>query len=79
MGELLTTATLLLRLVLLIAEQSKERKQQDAGWVAAINAVLENSHKNLAYAEAERIAAEEAHSKDPTDDAFLREFERTEP
>lgn len=78
MGELLTTATLLLRLVLLIAEQSKERKQQDAGWMQAINSVLEQNHKFLAMADAERVAAEEAHAADPTDDAFLREFERTE-
>ena len=78
MGELLTTATLLLRLVLLIAEQSKERKQQDAGWLQAINAVLEQNHKNLAMADAERLAAEEAHAADPSDNAFLREYERKE-
>ncbi len=77
MGELLTIGTLLLRLVLFLMESARERTEQGVGYMRAVKDALEQAHRDIAEADAERLAAEAEHRKHPNDDGgFLDEFRR---
>jgi hypothetical protein len=68
--------TLVLRLVLFIAEMTRDRKQESTGYALAVKEALEQAHRDLALADAERTAAANEHAADPTDSAFDQEFKR---
>ncbi len=75
MGIYLTIGSLILRIVLMLAEMSRDKAQTDKGYALAVKDALEQAHRDLAEADAERILAEQSHS-DPTDGAFLPEYKR---
>jgi hypothetical protein len=69
--------TLGLRLLLLLFELVRERKERGDGYTQAIREVFENAHRELAMADAARIEAEAGHREHPNDDAgFDGEFRR---
>lgn len=68
--------TLVLRLVLFIAEMVRDRKQEAAGYARAVKESLEQAHRDLALADAERAQAANTHAADSTDAAFDQEFRR---
>lgn len=68
----------LLRLINLLLAMINDEKQKGVGYDEAFKAVMTSVHKDLAILDAMKLEIEEAH-KDPSDDAFLREFERPTP
>jgi hypothetical protein len=75
-GVYLTIASLALRIVLMLAEMSRDRAQKANGYAEAVKDALERAHRDLAEADAERVAAEQVHAGDGTDDAFDQDFRR---
>ena len=73
----ITVISLALRIVLLLAEMSKDRAAKATGYAQAVKDALEQAYRDLGEADAERILAAQAH-KDPTDDAFLPDFKRSD-
>ncbi len=76
MGIYLTIAGLVLRLILMLTEMSRDRSIKASGYAEAVKDALEQAHRDLAEADAARYEAEQAHVKDKTDDAFLPDFKR---
>ena len=68
--------TLVLRLIMFIAEMTREAKQEKAGYTKAVQDALDQAHRDLAMADAERAQADATYSQDPTDSAFDQEFKR---
>ena len=77
MASIATIATLVLRLVLLLAEQVREKKSENVGWGQAIEAVLAEAHKDAAFADAERKLIADGHASDSSDGAFDSDFRRS--
>ena len=76
MASIATIATLILRLILLWAEQVREKKSENVGWGKAIEDVLAEAHKDAAFADAERKIIADGHAADSSDGAFDPEFRR---
>ena len=65
-----------LQLVTFLTSMMHDREQQGIGRTQALAEALQEAHKALALADAAQIQADQAHAKDPTDNAFDRDFMR---
>lgn len=75
--DIITAGTLFLRLVLLITEMVRERRQEGVGYLKATQDVLDWVHRRVAEADAERVSAADAHKANPgSDDGFDSDFRR---
>lgn len=55
---------------------ARERQQQGIGYARAIADILEEAHREVAIADAERQQTDVRHQSDLTDAAFDQEFRR---
>ena len=74
--EIAALGTSLLRIVLLLLEMWRDRKQESVGYAAALKDALDQAHRDLAMADAERKVIADGHAADSTDNAFDPEFRR---
>ncbi len=65
------------RLITFLTTMVQEKAQQGIGYDKAIKQALEEGHRILAEADAERVNAEIGHNTDPTDGAFDPDFKRS--
>jgi hypothetical protein len=76
MMEVLGALASLLKLLNMLGEMARERKDESAGYARAVKDMLDDAHRYLAEADAERLLIAEGHSNDPTDGAFDPDFRR---
>ncbi len=67
----------ILRIVTFFTTMVQEKAQQNIGYDKAIKEALEEGHRIMAEADAERVMAEKTHNTDPTDNAFDPDFKRS--
>lgn len=66
----------ILALFQFIAGMVRDAEQRGLGRKDAVSEALTIAHRDLAIADAAGNAGAQAHAKDPTDNAFDRDFER---
>jgi hypothetical protein len=76
MMEIIAALASLLKLLNMFGEMTRERKDEGAGYAQAVKDMLDQAHKDLAWADAERVLIAESHANDPSDNSFSSEFRR---